>query len=118
MIKRIEIGTNESISNVLSTLCTLYYRGFIVDTHLKKLPNTLETLYNEIQTFPISETIRTDIYYFVLEFVGALSANKPNEDLKNIISLWESYANGSETFNDVRIGFEKGYEKATARQKL
>lgn len=118
MIKRIEIGTNESISNVLSTLCTLYYRGFIVDTHLKKLPNTLETLYNEIQTFPISETIRTDIYYFVLEFVGALSANKPNEDLKNIISLWESYANGSETFNDVRIGFEKGYEKATARQEL
>lgn len=118
MIKRIEIGTNESISNVLSTLCTLYYRGFIVDTHLKKLPNTLETLYNEIQTFPISETIRTDIYYFVLEFVGALSANKPNGELKNIISLWESYANGSETFNDVRIGFEKGYEKATARQEL
>ena len=117
MIKRIEIGTNESISNVLATLCTLYYRGFIADAHLKKLPNTLETLYNEIQTFPISETIRTDIYYFVLEFVGALAANEPNEDLKNIISLWESYANGPETFNDVRIGFEKGYERATANQK-
>jgi len=117
MIKRIEVGTNESISNVLATLCTLYHHGFISDTHLKKLPNTLRTLYNEIQTFPISETIRTDIYYFVLEFVGALSANQPHEDLKKIISLWESYANSPETFNDVRIGFEKGYERAMTKKE-
>lgn len=111
MIKRIEIGTNESISNVLTTLCSLYCHGLIGPTNLKKLPDALEALYHELSTFPISETIRTDIYYFVLEFVGALSANQPNEDLKRVISLWKKYANSPETFNDVRIGFRKGCER-------
>lgn len=113
MIKRIEIGTNESISNVLTNLCSLFYHGLLDATNIKRLPLALKTLYNEIQTFPISETIKTDIYYFVLEFVGALSANHQNEDLSKVVSLWKNYADSKETFSDVRIGFEKGYERIT-----
>lgn len=116
MIRRIEIGTNESISNVLSTLCSLYYNGILEDRDLIKLPEALESLNRDILNFPISEDYRTDIYYFVLEFVGALSIKeKSNEKLTKAISIWEEYSKHEETFNDVRIGFKKGQEIAQSK---
>lgn len=118
MIRRIEIGTNESISNVLSTLCSLYYNGIIRDNDLTKLPEALESLNRDIMNFPISEDYRTDIYYYVLEFVGALSVNEKNSDkLTKAIALWEEYSKNEETFNDVRIGFEKGKEIAISKRR-
>ncbi len=119
MIRRIEIGTNESISNVLSTLCSLFYNNVLESNDFTKLPDALNTLYRDIKTFPISEDYRTDIYYFVLEFVGALSIiPNPSEKLSHCISLWKTYSINEETFNDVRIGFEKGREIAEAHRKL
>ena len=119
MIVGIQQTQNTSTSNYINLIIDVILQGEVKGDEYVQISSMLETIIRGIDQYPNTEEYKSDILFSSNILAGVLSILKADDEkLKSSIKLWNTFAEDTNQFNDVRRGFEIGVQIALRNKTI